>query len=156
MKYLRLILCIIISNSSILAQQPTKVISSDDLFTLLGNNDKILVLNFWATWCRPCIQELPEIQKLDSTLKIQKKGEVIFISLDFKSNFESKLKPFIKKRKLNSKVYLLDDINYDSWIPKLSKEWDGSLPATFIYSSKSLVYEKNGQSTYEELIYNIP
>lgn len=116
---------------------------------LKKKDDKIYVINFWATWCAPCVKELPSFDKLNSQYS-DRNVEVILVSLDFPHLYESKLKPFIKKRKLKSKVIALDDVDMNSWIPKVSKEWSGSIPATIIYrNDTSKFFEQS--FTYEEL-----
>ena len=112
-------------------------------------DDTVYVINFWATWCAPCVKELPFFEKLNSEYG-NKKVEVILVSLDFPHLYEKKLKPFIKNRKLSSKVIALDDVDMNSWIPKVDKKWSGSIPATIIYKNdKKHFYEQS--FTFEEL-----
>ncbi|TYA86818.1 TlpA family protein disulfide reductase [Seonamhaeicola marinus] len=112
-------------------------------------DDKVHVVNFWATWCGPCVKELPHFEELHSKYK-GGDVEVLLVSLDFPHQFETKLKPFIKERNLDPKVIVLDDVDSNSWIPKISKDWSGSIPATIIYKNdKRSFYEKS--FTYEEL-----
>ncbi|MDO5980016.1 TlpA disulfide reductase family protein [Flavivirga spongiicola] len=112
-------------------------------------DDKIYVINFWATWCAPCVKELPYFEKLNSQYN-DKNVEVILVSLDFPHLYESKLKPFIKKRKLKSKVIALDDVDMNSWIPKVNKDWSGSIPATIIYKNDDNKFFEQS-FTYEAL-----
>jgi thiol-disulfide isomerase/thioredoxin len=110
---------------------------------LLERKDgKTYVVNFWATWCAPCVKELPAFEKLQSAYK-NKNVEVILVSLDFPTQVESHLLPFIEKKKLQSKVVLLDDPDQNAWIPKISSNWSGAIPATLIYNEK-------GRSFYEQ------
>ncbi|MBU2951322.1 TlpA family protein disulfide reductase [Tamlana agarivorans] len=112
-------------------------------------DDKIYVINFWATWCAPCVKELPYFEQLHANYK-DKKVEVLLVSLDFPHMYDSKLKPFIKDRKLISKVIALDDPDMNTWIPKVSETWSGALPATVIYNQdKRLFFEQS--FTYKEL-----
>ncbi|MCF7569212.1 TlpA family protein disulfide reductase [Sabulilitoribacter arenilitoris] len=116
---------------------------------LSKKDDKIYVINFWATWCAPCIKELPYFEKLNETYK-NKNVEVILVSLDFSHLYEKKLKPFIKKKQLQSKVIALDDADMNSWIPKVNEKWSGSIPATVIYKNdERKFFEKS--FNYEEL-----
>ncbi|HEX9980390.1 MAG TPA: TlpA family protein disulfide reductase [Flavobacterium sp.] len=109
---------------------------------LQKDNDTIYVINFWATWCAPCIKELPNFEKVASDNK-NEKVKVILVSLDMAKQVEGSLIPFIKKRKLQSKVIHLHDPNADAWIAQVSAEWSGALPATVIYQgSKRNFYEK--------------
>ena len=110
--------------------------------------DKTYVVNFWATWCAPCVKELPHFEALQENYK--EEIEVILVSLDFPHQYESKLKPFIQKHQLQSKIVVLDDPDMNSWIPKIDPQWDGAIPITIIYNaSKRLFY--NQTFSYKEL-----
>ncbi|MBT4412899.1 MAG: TlpA family protein disulfide reductase [Polaribacter sp.] len=113
-----------------------------ELKPLLEKNDgKTYIVNFWATWCAPCVKELPYFEKIKKEYD-DKNVEVLLVSLDFPKQVEKKLIPFINKRKLNSKVVLLDDINEDVWIKSIDENWSGAIPAT-------LIYNKNKRKFYE-------
>lgn len=112
-------------------------------------DDKVYVVNFWATWCKPCVKELPYFEKLNETYK-DKNVEVILVSLDFPHLYDKKLKPYIKEHNLQSKLVALDDPDMNSWIPKVSESWSGSIPATIIYNKDlSKFYERS--FTFQEL-----
>ena len=100
---------------------------------LTRNDDKTYVVNFWATWCAPCIKELPHFEELNANYKT-KDVEVILVSLDFPHQYDSKLKPYIKEHDLKSKIVVLDDVDMNTWIPKVDKNWDGAIPITIIYN----------------------
>jgi thiol-disulfide isomerase/thioredoxin len=110
---------------------------------ILSDKNTIYVVNFWATWCGPCVKELPHFEKLNSENKSVK---VVLVSLDFKNQFESKLLPFLKKKSIQSEVVLLTDKEYNTWLPMVSKEWSGSIPATLII--------KNGNKIFVEKIFS--
>ncbi|WP_250433935.1 TlpA disulfide reductase family protein [Hanstruepera flava] len=112
-------------------------------------DDNVYVVNFWATWCAPCVKELPFFEQLGKNFK-DNNVKVVLISLDFPNHYESKLIPFIEKNKLQSKILVLDDPDMNSWIPKVSADWEGAIPATIIYNKdKKQFYEQS--FTYEEL-----
>lgn len=112
-------------------------------------DDKVHVVNFWATWCAPCIKELPHFEKLFKSYK-SKGVEVILVSLDFPFQYDKKLKPFIKENKLQSKVVALDDPDMNTWMPKVNEEWTGAIPITIIYNKdKRQFYERS--FTYNQL-----
>ena len=116
---------------------------------LSTNTDKTYVVNFWATWCVPCIKELPYFEQLNANYA-DKKVEVILVSLDFPKKYESQLKPYIKEKQLKAKVVALNDMDSNSWIPKISETWSGAIPATLIYNKdKRQFYEQS--FTYDEL-----
>ncbi|REH54842.1 AhpC/TSA family protein [Tenacibaculum gallaicum] len=113
------------------------------------NNDKTYVVNFWATWCMPCVKELPAFEKLYQKYK-NKDVEVVLVSLDFSKQIETNLIPFIQKKKLQSKILHFEDSNEQFWIPDIAKNWSGAIPATLIYNSnKRKFYERT--FSYKEL-----
>ena len=116
---------------------------------LSKKDDTIYVINFWATWCAPCIKELPYFEKLNEQYK-DKNVEVILVSLDFPHLYESKLKPFIVNKKIKSKVIALDDVDMNTWIPQVDETWSGSIPATFIYKNDNKKFFEQS-FTYEAL-----
>jgi len=105
-------------------------------------NDTTYVINFWATWCKPCIDELPAFEELNRKYA-NKPVKVILVSLDFVRNLESRVIPFIENNKLKSEIILLNDPRSHQWIDKVSPEWSGAIPATVIYNrSKRTFYER--------------
>lgn len=112
-------------------------------------NDTTYVVNFWATWCKPCIKELPAFEKLNTDYG-QKKVKVLLVSLDFPKQLKSQVIPFIEKLNITSQVVLLNDPDANSWIPKVDTSWTGAIPATLIYNALSRkFYERS--FTYNEL-----
>ena len=98
-------------------------------------SDKIEVINFWATWCKPCIKELPYFQELQNSHPDQ--VNVTLISLDFVDVLNEKVIPFVEKREFTPQVLLLDEIDYNSWIDKVDPSWSGAIPATLIINHKT-------------------
>ncbi|KAB1069076.1 redoxin domain-containing protein [Tamlana haliotis] len=112
-------------------------------------DDKVYVVNFWATWCAPCVKELPYFEKLNAAYA-DENVEVLLVSLDFPHMYDTKLKPFIKENNLQSHVVALDDPDMNTWIPKVDESWSGSIPATVIYNKdKRAFFEQS--FTYDEL-----
>jgi thiol-disulfide isomerase/thioredoxin len=125
----------------------TQVIPEFDTFDALSaavfkNNDTTYVINFWATWCAPCVKELPYFEAFNEKYKEQK-IKVVLVSLDFKKQIKSHLFPFISKNKIASQVVIMNDKKYDTWLPKVDVSWSGSIPATYlIHGDKKLFAEK--------------
>ena len=112
-------------------------------------NEKTYVVNFWATWCLPCVKELPYFEYLRQEYK-DKGVEVVLISLDFPKQKSKRLIPYINTKKLQSQVIHFDDFNEQEWIPAIAEDWTGAIPATLIYNSgKRKFYEQS--FTYKEL-----
>lgn len=105
-------------------------------------DDKIYIINFWATWCAPCVKELPYFEKINKDYASEN-VEVLLVSLDFPKQVEKKLIPFINKKKLQSEVVFLNDVNEDVWIKAIDENWSGAIPATIIYN-------KNKRKFYEQ------
>ncbi len=113
-------------------------------------NDTTYIVNFWATWCGPCVKELPYIEQLHEAYP-EGKISVILVSLDFPKQIESKLLPFIEKNKLKSKVVVLTDGAYNSWIDKVHTDWDGAIPVTLVYNAEKRHFTKKEFHNFEEL-----
>ena len=110
---------------------------------LTAKDDKTYVVNFWATWCAPCIKELPYFQALD-TVYSDDQLQLTLVSLDFPDQVNSKLMPFVEKHQIKEKVVLLDAPNENEWIPKIDSTWSGAIPATIIFNrEKRAFYEQS-------------
>ena len=135
--------------NSVNAQDLIAFKTFDELNTYIKeNNSKPLVVNFWATWCAPCVKELPHFEKLNQE---NTNVKVILVSLDFEKQVESKLIPFLKKKKIASTYIYLADKEYNSWLPKIDKNWSGSIPATVIFNQDKKIFIEQDFSNYEEL-----
>ena len=114
-----------------------EVVDFDGLYSKIDLSvEKTYVINFWATWCAPCVKELPYFEEVNKQSE-DKNTEVILVSLDFPSQIETKLKPYLKRNKIKSRVILLDDSKMNTWVPKVSEQWDGGIPATLIVNASN-------------------
>lgn len=117
--------------------QEVEVIKSDKLFQMIGvsdENNTIKVYNFWATWCAPCIREIPQFEYVN---KSYSNVDVILVSLDDVDLLNNKVKPFIIKKNIKSKVVLLDETDFNEIIERVDKNWSGAIPATLIVDHKN-------------------
>ncbi|WCO03159.1 TlpA disulfide reductase family protein [Psychroserpens ponticola] len=111
------------------------ILNFDALEPLLyAESEDIQIVNFWAMWCAPCVKELPVFQEYQRN---NPNVKVTLVSLDFPEDVETKLKPFLKKKGITSKVILLDDPDSNSWIDKIDPNWSGAIPFTIIFNSKN-------------------
>ena len=152
-----LFFCIpIITQSIILPAQSLKIVSLSELKSYYEvRNDTTYVVNFWATWCRPCLEELPLFEQIKKDHS-DEKVKVLLVSLDFPEQV-SKLKKFLTKNKIRSKVVLLDEPDENTWIPQINEKWTGSIPATLIINNaKNYTFFHEGKITLEELENAIP
>jgi thiol-disulfide isomerase/thioredoxin len=99
----------------------------------IHENEKLKVINFWATWCAPCIKEIPYFE--EAGRKYEKDIEILLVSLDFSEDLQSKVGPMVKRKNVNSKVVILTDSNYNEWIDKIDNTWTGAIPATLIITT---------------------
>jgi len=153
LKRLSVILCFLGTLGLVQGQQVREISQFEELKPLLENaqNDTLLVFNFWATWCRPCVREMPYFIHLDSAYK-DKKVKVILISLDMPELIDTKVKAFVEKRGISQEVIVLTDPRQNDWIPQVSEAWTGAIPATLVVEAQSGVRAFKEQSfTYEEL-----
>ena len=97
--------------------------------------DTYTVIDFWATWCKPCIKELPYFETAAEKYA-DKNVKVLLVSMDFPRLLEKQVIPFIEKNNIKSPVVLLDDTGANEWIPKVDESWSGAIPATVIYNAK--------------------
>lgn len=140
----------LVENDNLQSKIELNIVDYNSLEPYLKKQDnQIYVINFWATWCAPCVKELPVFEKIQDEYK-NKNVKVILVSLDFPKQYESKLIPFIKDNNLQSEIIVLDDTDSNTWIPKVSEEWSGAIPSTLIYSkNERKFYEKS--FNYNEL-----
>ncbi len=107
------------------------------------------VINFWAIWCKPCVQELPFFEEVSSKYKEQ--ASFTFVSLDFLKDYDKKLVPFVKKHLSNHKVVLLADPKEQTWIDRVHKEWSGAIPITLVIYKDQVKFHEGTFNTSEEL-----
>lgn len=134
------------------AAQDIPFIKADQIGHWKGaDTDTVYVINFWATWCAPCVEELPLFDRLNAAYA-DKKVKVILVSTDFRRNVETGVKPFVREKNIRSEVVFMDERNPDTYINTVDSSWSGALPATLVWSKKrgvSRFLEK--KLTYEEL-----
>jgi len=114
------------------------------------DDSKTLVVNFWATWCMPCVKELPYFEEANARYE-GTDVEIILVSLDFDTHLESKVIPFLEKKEIKSTVVLLDDPDANSWIDKVSPEWSGAIPATLVVQGDRKAFYEQSFHSFDEL-----
>lgn len=115
---------------------------------VIKEDENVYVINFWATWCAPCIKELPYFEQLH---KENKKVKVILVSLDSRKDLEKKLIPFVERKKISAEVLLLSDKDYNSWLSKIDKDWSGAIPATLLIQGKKHLFAEREFESFTEL-----
>lgn len=127
---------IFLLNGITLAQKSVEVMSLEEFQPVLQqNNDTVYIVNFWATWCKPCVAEMPYFEQLHAKYKDQK-VRVILVSLDVYRQLDTKLIPFVEKNKIQSRVLMLNEKDPNKYIDKIEPRWSGAIPATIFYKGK--------------------
>ncbi len=126
---------LLLAGSPCLAQTG-ELVKLDRLQQIIGNEkEQIQVVNFWATWCAPCLKELPLLEKLN---RDRKDVMVRLVSMDMDLDPDpEKVRKFISRKNLQSEVLILDERNPNAWITKLDPHWSGALPATLVVNNKT-------------------
>ena len=134
--------------------QPNEItideINLDELSKLISDREgKALVINIWATWCVPCREEFPALIKLAD--QYEDKLDVVGISIDFPDELESKVYPFLNKFNVNFNNYISSEKNAEKFINFLNTDWNGALPASFVYDTNGKQVEFfSGKKSYEK------
>ncbi len=111
--------------------QHIPAMSIDDVIKRSSSKDTIYIINFWATWCAPCVEELPVFNKLQKRYA-DKPIKVLLVSLDFKQDYPLKLNTFLQRKNVLPDVIWLSDSNPNIFVPKVDNTWEGSIPATVV------------------------
>ena len=149
MKAILIMLSVVLSTN--ISAQEVQLIKLNDINKRVGiGKDTVYIINFWATWCLPCLEELPYFEKLSGQYK-NNKLKVMLVSMDFRSKLESTVVPFVRRKTLKNEVFLFDETNQQEYIDRIDPSWSGALPATLIiHKDKRRFFEK--EFTYQELL----
>jgi thiol-disulfide isomerase/thioredoxin len=115
-------------------------------------NDTTYIVNFFASWCAPCVRELPEFMAFAEAYKTEK-VQVIYVSLDSKKDAKKKLGPLSIKHNLGQNVYLLDETNANNWINQIDTAWRGDIPATLFVNHQKHFSKLFAQSFTKNLLF---
>ena len=117
-----------------------------------AGSDTVFVVNFWATWCTPCVAELPAFDHLARTSRSYGRPiKVVLVSLDAQRDRSTKLEPFVRKRAYACEVVRLNETSPHLWIDRVDPAWQGSIPATWIVARDRRVLHER-EFTRRELI----
>lgn len=129
MKSILLSFCLLL----FLSAKGQEMIKLPQLQKMINEGASIKVVNFWATWCAPCIKEMPLFEKLNDENKSVK---VLLVSMDYDLDPNpDKVKRFMDRKKISSEVVILAEEKPTEWIDKIDKNWSGALPATLVVNS---------------------
>lgn len=133
--------------------QGQSVVSFKDFESIkskLNSTDTTYVVNLWATWCKPCVKELPYFLDLANEMS-EKPVRFVLVSIDFKSHVETKLKPFILAHPGKVTYLHIDNMDYDSWLGSVDSDWSGAIPATLLIKGDARVFYESEFESKDEL-----
>jgi len=132
--------------------RPTEVVQFEDFAHKVSRSpEDLLIVNFWATWCVPCVEEIPHFISVYEEKSKESNLGIMFVSLDHVGNLSS-VEEFSEKTRLPGTLLLLDDVKrFNEWIPKVHSSWDGTLPATGFYKRGRMVEFRAEPLSEEEL-----
>lgn len=121
------------------------------------NNDTVYVVNFWATFCKPCIEEIPDFIRIVKKYEKQK-VKLLLVSLDLPSYYPARIAAFAKKNRYDVSIAWLNETNADHFCPMIDKSWSGSIPSTIVVNNKTgyrkFVEGEMGADDFEAIIKN--
>lgn len=140
---MRIFFIICLSLITYSANAQVKLLTLDELDKRIARGkDTTYVINFWATWCSPCVAELPNFEKLHLA-NLETPVKILLVSLDFKSKLEKEVIPFVKQNNIKAEVLLLNERDQQRYIERIDKKWSGAIPATLFVNKKiRRFYEK--------------
>jgi len=138
MKIFFIITCVFIVTN--LSGQDIKAIKVTELAKTIKESKSPLIVNFWATFCVPCLQEIPYFQELTEQYK-SSNVSLIFVSLDLKEAYPRKVNEMAKKLNLVNPVVWLNETNADYFCPKIDTSWTGGMPSTLFVNNSTGYYK---------------
>ncbi|MFN2438075.1 MAG: TlpA family protein disulfide reductase [Chitinophagaceae bacterium] len=131
-----ILLFLLALSTTLINAQEIKKWKLNDLEAAIKNSDKPTILNFWATFCKPCIEELPYFQK--AAKKYDSAGvQLILVSLDLPEAYPKKINAFAAKNKILAPIVFLDETNADLFCPAVDAKWSGAIPASLFINNKT-------------------
>ena len=132
-----IVIALLLFCGSLSAQTPRiAAITADKLMArTAAGRDTTYIINFWATWCAPCVAELPQFTALENHYK-GKKVKVLLVSMDFPEGYPEKLQAYVTRKALQPEVVWFSETDASLFIPKIDKAWSGALPGTMIINKR--------------------
>jgi thiol-disulfide isomerase/thioredoxin len=114
--------------------QQVKSVKITELEKTIKESKTPLIVNFWATFCVPCLQEIPYFQEIASQYK-SNDVSLVFVSLDMKEAYPVKVNNMAKKLNLTYPVVWLNETNADYFCPRIDTTWTGGMPSSLFVNN---------------------
>jgi len=143
-----LTLALLLSGAAIAGSALTQV-NADGLRSRLeavAAEDHVVLLNFWATWCRPCLEEIPLFMELEQNYR-DRGFRLIAVSLDEAESMESQVQPFMQKFFPDFSSLISVEYEMDDMVSVVDNGWNEVLPTSYLLDKNGNVAERL-QGTY--------
>ncbi len=131
-----LLLLVFFLISSFVFGQEIKKIKITELQKTIAESKTPMIIVFWATFCKPCVEEIPYFQ--EEVKKHAKDNlKLLLVSLDLEDYYPAKIRTFVAKRKFTSPIVWLNESNADYFCPKIDSAWSGAIPASLFVNNKT-------------------
>lgn len=140
---MRLLLLLSVFFGSISAEaQEIRSVKITDVEKIIAESRTPLIINMWATWCKPCVEEIPyflkEVREHNASIAADTDSiTLLLVSLDFKEAYPDAIAAFAGKRKFGTNIVWLDETNADYFCPKIDPKWSGAIPATLFVNNQT-------------------
>jgi thiol-disulfide isomerase/thioredoxin len=116
--------------------QEVRKIKITDLENMITRSDHPLIVNFWATFCGPCVKEIPYFQTTVAKYRSDN-VELVLVSLDLPDYYPAKIAGFARGQGYTSRIVWLDETNADYFCPKVDPKWTGGIPSSLFIDNKN-------------------
>jgi thiol-disulfide isomerase/thioredoxin len=148
-RFISLFCCFLFVIGSTSAQNTLPSVKIGDIVAeLQKQDDTTRVVNLWATWCAPCVKELPHFIAEQQASK-DKKLKIILLAVEDK---KATVEAFIKRKNYTANFAFLDETDANKWIPQINPDWEGEIPVTLVVNNaKKIKHFHSGDLTAEAL-----
>ncbi len=136
---LQLLVCLVGAQQRPANTSYIRKVKAADVKAMMDSSRGPTIVNFWATWCGPCVRELAYFDSIIATRNTAVK--LIMVSLDFPASYPKRLTEFVKKKGYKGEVVFLNETNADVFIPIIESKWNGAIPASIFLDNSKQRYE---------------
>ncbi len=124
------VFCLFFLITQVYAQNIEKV-TIKDVVHFIDTTQQPAIINFWATWCTPCVHELSYFEN-EIKAVAGNSVKVILISVDYADDYPKTIAKFVQQHGYNATIWWLNETNAADFCPKIDRSWNGNIPATLM------------------------